>query len=359
MKEFRKLWIGIKKMDLIDKGKLRTLKRLKEKEDIIQAFPIEETDLMTLDHCGLCDSDEISPISEVSLKSGLTFFSTAACNNCLYTFRTVSPSLDWFKKCWAKIADGKLEVFNPEMEEVRKERYEAYYALLSRYVKGKSLLEIGAAYGTGLNLFRGKGFDVEAIEPEDNKADFIEKKLGIPVVSRSIEDFVSEKREYDLIIFTHCLEHLDDPFFIMSNIKNLMSPAGVLYLEVPVLWNHVTWTDALYLTHKSNFTEENLTRMVNEKGLQVERKVNPQHTPEEPIDFGLVLKSGIAKLINYDDLRRDVDDVRELYRKNLPISVPLNQIIKYEVDSIDHFYQTVRFDKKKIAQKANGVIYFK
>jgi len=340
----------------VDYAKERTIKRLAEKGDEISNFEIEQSDLLKVDGCNLCGSKETSLITELYLNKELNFFSTNVCNDCLYTFRSVFPSFKWFEKCWSKIATDKLEVFNPEIEKIRKERYQDYYNLLSEYINGSRVLDIGGAYGTGSMVFHDHGLKVEVIEPEDNKANYIEKALGLKVVGRSIEEFLEKKADYDVVIFAHCLEHLDNPSLVMSNLDNIIKSDGIVYLEVPLLWNHVTWTDAFYLTHKSNFTEENLTDLINRNGFSVSKKVYPQHSKAEPVDLGLVLKrdkdvqrnAGLSKYY-------DVNDVINMYRKNLPLEAipPLDQVLRYSVDSIEHIYQTVRWDKKRIVPPKN------
>ena len=287
----------------------------------------------------------------------MNFCATSVCDDCLYTFRSISPSRDWFQARWKQISTKELEVFNPEVEEIRKRRYQQYIGLLSPYVPVGRLLDVGAAYGTGTTLFQERGFNVEALEPEDDKANYIENVLKLPVHTNPIEEFVLEKQRYDLVIFAHCLEHLDDPQFVMSRMKNLLKEeTGILYVEVPNIWNFVTWSDALYLTHKSNFTEENLIAFLNASGFEVLEKVWYQHTPDEPWDLGVVLAliepDGQTKLgFNLDD-SHTLNDVRRLYRKNLPLArtPPLDRVLRYSVPYIDHFYATLRFDTKQVVE---------
>ena len=339
---------------ILDKFKERTLRHLESKGEPRGLYPISRSDLMYMEKCILCGSLSIAPLTEAYLQSQLNFFSTSACVKCLYTFRTISPSYSWFKKCWRMISTKRLEVFNPAVEAIRKQRYEKYHSLLSSYVRKPDVLDIGGGYGTGSQVFRDKGYYVEAVEAEDDKAYFMKEALGIPVYNESIEAVLqSNKRKYGLILFSHCLEHLDDPVFVISRIKNLLDPkVGILYLEIPILWNSVTWSDALYLAHKSNFTEENLSYLLYKSGFEILEKVYFRHTVDEPLDLGLVLRLTRGQAVEKDQIlngKRDVDDIRKLYRQGLPINpgVPSYGVIKYNVPFIEHFYQTLRLDTKR------------
>lgn len=341
----------------LDRSKNRSLSCLATKKEKHSTYPINEYDLLTVERCCLCNSRRISRLTEVYLESKLNFFSTSVCEDCLYTFRSISPSFKWFQKCWRKISSKKLEVFNPEMEEIRKRRYEKYYGLLSKYTKNGQLLDVGAAYGTGSKVFQHHGFNVEAIEADDDKANYLENFFNIRVCANSIEELVLQKKSYNLVIFAHCLEHLDNPAFVMSHIKNLLTESGILYLEVPILWNFVTWSDALYLAHKSNFTEENVIRLITNNGFEILEKVHFRHTVDEPWDLGLVMRptgdnSQIKEGFENRQEKYTVDDVRGLYRKHLPLTqIPaLDKVLRYNVPYIEQFYCTLKLENKRILE---------
>src|SRR3989344_8750542 len=172
----------------IDIHKTNTLKRLADKKNGVRTYPIKSSDLMLIKKCPVCRSGRLSLISQIYLRSKFVFLETSSCPDCLFTFRTISPKLAWFKKCWKIIYNGKLEVFNPDVEELRKRRYQEYLYMLPKYTEGNNALDIGAAYGTGANLLKVRGWDIYAIEPEISKINYIQKFFNIPVVSDSIEN---------------------------------------------------------------------------------------------------------------------------------------------------------------------------
>lgn len=333
----------------IDSFKAGTLRKLREKGEERRTYPISKGDLLHASCCPLCGSPRVTPIAEVYLNSKLLFFKTVTCEKCLFTFRSVSPSIEWFNKCWDTIKTSKLEVFNAEIEKSRIERYENYYKIISKYITRGTLLDIGAAYGTGLDLFRNHGFKVFGIEPEINKINYIEKVFKIPVVSRSIREYLkTTKDKYNAVVFSQCLEHIDYPALVMKNIRTLLLPESVLYLEVPLMFKYVNWSDALYLAHKNNFTEENLMYLIHQSGLEV---IDTFYY--KPWDFGLLLKLSSKKLKNKKFRFRNrgkISLVREVYRKALPLGkmLPSDEVLRYTVPRIEQFFQTLKLDTKKM-----------
>lgn len=342
----------IKKIHL-DNSKKRMLRALAQTESKKNFYDIAESDLVKVEKCAVCGLEHTALISEVFLH-GLNFFSTAACRNCLYTFRPVSPGLGWFQKCWKKIATDKPEVFNPEVEEIRKKRYQNYCTLLEPYVKGKKVLDIGAANGNGAAEFVKKGYDVECLEPEDNKANYIKKIHRLPVYTDPLEKFMKTGRKYDLVLFAHCLEHLDDPKTTMAHINQSIAPEGILYLEIPKIWNYVTWSDAFYLTHKSNFTEENIIALATNNNFQILKKIYYRHSEQDPYDMGFVMQhkeNSVTQTVSGDKIQHTLDDVYALYRRNIPLqSITEKQILRYTVPYIEHFYCTLKLENKEMTQ---------
>lgn len=340
----------------IDLFKERTLGCLALKDAGPGKYPINSLDLIHTKKCIVCGSSKSKILAEVYLKNKLNFLTTNVCSDCLFVFRSVSPSLKWFKKCWKKIKNKQPEIFNPEIEAIRKIRYERYYKMLSEHIGQGRVLDIGAGYGMGSKVFRDHGYDIEALEPEDNKAQYIKAVLNITTYHNSIESFLSIplKKQYDLIIFAHCLEHLDNPSTVIAKLKKLLKPSGILYVEIPVLWNYVTWSDALYLTHKSNFGEEHIIRFVQNHGFTIIDTAHIRHSPKEPHDFGLILKadtnsSSQPKTINMTE-EHTINTVFKLYRKNLPKKIvhPRNIKLIYRIPYIEQFYCGLKFENYKI-----------
>lgn len=344
-------------------GPLKTaaLKRLDKKGENIKTYTIKKGDLIYIKKCPICGSTKNDVLTELFISYENKIFTTNLCHNCFFVFRGVSPKLNWFKKCWKTIETDKLEVYNPEVEKLRKQRYENYYKILSKYLKKGKVLDIGAAYGTGTKVFQNHGFEVEAVEPEINKINYLKKALKIPVVSDSIEKTVLKNKKYDLILFSQCLEHIDRPDIVISKIKKILhNEKSLIYLEVPIIWNYVTWSDALFLTHKSNFTKNNLVNLVKRNGFKIlnffyssEQSIWGQRqggkmdglNPNNPTDMGMIIQH-TGKPIKTAENVSEIDfgrKIRLLYRKNLPIKIntPLDTPIRYSVPHINHFFQTL------------------
>lgn len=345
----------------------KSLAQLNNRDEIFY-YDITKKDLFIWSACPLCDSKETRRIAEVYLKKELLFFTTDICEKCFHIFRGISPSAEWFMARWKQIATGELCVYNPALEEKRKIRYELYYGLLHKYKSRGLLLDIGAAYGSGTNVFLERGFIAEALEPEQDRADYIREVCQIPVFHETIEDFKAEKNKYDAILFAHCLEHLNDPIAALKKLRDCLRPDGVLYVEIPIVWKVVDWQDALFMAHKHNFVEKNLKAIMAKVGFNIidSYMIPDNDGPFCNLAFVAVKKThpdlgdfdwpGLeAKL--FDPKRFNIDDLIKLYRIQLPVKNVSGDVLKYDVPYINHFYHILRNDRTQCQLKDGYLSY--
>jgi SAM-dependent methyltransferase len=250
-------------------------------------------------------------------------------------------------------------VFNPSVEEDRGARYRSYVDAIAKYLPPPaSVLDVGAAFGTGAKVLADLGYHVEAVEPEDDRANYIGSVQKLRVYNTVFQEFDGGAAPYDGVMFSHCLEHLDSPLPVMKRLWSYVKPGGVMYLEVPDLWNIVDWSDALFLAHKTNFMRQHIESLANESGWTILSFRYVTHFKEEPPSLGFVLRRerDIRAHTKRPNGIHTVVEIQAAYRKSLPFNdchaaAPLI----YEVPFIDHFYHTVRRDLGAFVDKRRSI----
>lgn len=335
------------------------LERMTKRQASNKIYPIAEVDLLILKKCPLCGKRKLEDIVQVRLNSGLNFLTTVICPNCLFIFRSVSPKFSWFKKCWATIRSDKIEVFNLKAEKLKQKRYKIYKNLLAPYILKGNLLDIGASYGTGSDVFRRAGFKVSAIEAEENKITYLTRKLHISVISTSMEDALRQvKNRYDAVIFSNCLEHLDFPVSAISQMGKFLKPDGIMLLAIPHIWDAINWADALYLTHKSYFTTENMMEILIKNDFEIMEMI---HLPFYQEMIFIIRKAPYKMKASFSFQNPDfaINKIKRLYLKDFPMKMFFSsgKTIKYAVPHIDQFFQTVNMDKHIMKTYDNRIIF--
>lgn len=98
-------------------------------------------------------------------------------------------------------------------------------------INGKRVLDVGADYGHLLHLclLRGAQTSSCAVEPFES---FNPYSLQIHTVK--FEYFKDDNDElFDLIVFNHSLEHLDNPYGLLEKARSLLKPTGHIFLGLP------------------------------------------------------------------------------------------------------------------------------
>jgi SAM-dependent methyltransferase len=111
--------------------------------------------------------------------------------------------------------------------------HEAVLECLDREVRGQ-LLEAGAGDGTLAARLKGLGFEVRAIDlfPEAFQP------VDIPIEKADLnKGFPFGSEEFDVVVATEVIEHLENPWLFMRELYRITRPGGVVVVTTPNLGN--------------------------------------------------------------------------------------------------------------------------
>jgi len=144
---------------------------------------------------------------------------------------------------------------------------------------GRSIFEVGCAYGVFLDEARERGFTVGGLEYSPFAAEKASEILGVTIHVGEVEHLDIGDTHYDAIAFWDVLEHVPDPAAFMRKVVSLTRPGGVVALSCPYfdslparLLRSRWWTFKPH-KHPSHFTTDTLLRLMRESGLDPLRVV--------------------------------------------------------------------------------------
>lgn len=106
-----------------------------------------------------------------------------------------------------------------------------HQAIIRHVPKPQRLIEIGCGTGDFLAWLQGKGIEnVEGVEFADS-ANRV-KYNGSLHIGR-MEDLTLEEGAYDVVLLLNVIEHLSDPLAVLTKIRKMLKPGGVLLLRHP------------------------------------------------------------------------------------------------------------------------------
>lgn len=99
------------------------------------------------------------------------------------------------------------------------------------------ILEVGCGRGELLRWMRSLGFKkVRGIDPHVTEAN----KCDVEIVRTPINK-IQEDQTFDLIIFDHSFEHIEEEKDTLTDVRRLLSPTGTCLIRIPVKTDYI-WT---------------------------------------------------------------------------------------------------------------------
>ena len=150
--------------------------------------------------------------------------------------------------------------------------------LLKPYLNKKvKLLEIGCAAGMFLNHVKDKVKEVAGLDYDTKSAKFTEEICNCKVFSS--EDKLP-KNYFDIICLFQTLEHVYNPYEYLLQVLKSLKPNGIIYIEVPNLYDSLVSTYNIpahykFFFHQAHlwyFSEKSLLFLTHKLGIKGKTK---------------------------------------------------------------------------------------
>lgn len=95
-------------------------------------------------------------------------------------------------------------------------------------------LQVGCAHGDQTTLLVERFPDVTVMEPTPMFVAETRRRVGerVRFIECLVEEYDGDER-FETILFSHVLEHVDDPALVLAKLGTLLTPNGRLYVVVP------------------------------------------------------------------------------------------------------------------------------
>ncbi len=218
--------------------------------------------------CNLCGDSDVSVLATHSRSGGL--LRTVICKQCGLVWSDPFPHdpRHYYED------DYRVEyknTYTPKPKHILR----AGTVALARHNKIKHLLagrqtilDVGTGGGEFAYLLKSLGHDLHGIEPNKGYAEYSVAEYGLNLQIGFIQDAQFDNDSFDIITIWHVLEHTEDPHFVLSKLRSLLKPQGVLVVEVPNLEAICQAPKSTFHeAHLFNFNLETLRKMGEKAGL--------------------------------------------------------------------------------------------
>ena len=201
------------------------------------------------------------------------------CKNCGLIRVDPLPEEDFYatvyKNWYWKLMHGNMELTQNRFNFSVKRAIPYWNYLKSRCsLSSTTVLEIGASYGAGLSVLKEQG--CRQLVGYDYDKEFIKKGIeysGVDLRDGGISEAVNDGNRYDIVMLRHVLEHFLDPARELQNLKNLLNDQGLLFVEVPGVFNmsNYSYDFKMYfdIFHPFSFSLNTLSMLMHSCGFSM------------------------------------------------------------------------------------------
>lgn len=142
--------------------------------------------------------------------------------------------------------------------------------IISRFKRSGKALEVGSSAGIFLSLLKSRGWEVQGVEPSKPAAK-VALKRSIPTIVNTFEE-ANLKEKFDIVIFNHVLEHMNDPVKVLEKAGQVLRKGGLVFIDVPnfaslaARLKGVGWRYILPREHRWHFTPTSLFVLLEKAG---------------------------------------------------------------------------------------------
>lgn len=201
---------------------------------------------------------------------------TVVCSRCAFVFTKPMPERGTYEAFYREAYARYYGTITPKPPDDTSDReppdMQAKFERLSgvRPLAGAKLLELGPGRGSFLWHAMRRGCTVLGVEPSPEFCSVL-TEAGIPHQQCSLGEVNPEKvGRFDIVAMFHVLEHFYDPNEALQHCAGLITPEGLLAIEVPNIDKPFRSLDRYFLryVHPSNFCPETLQALLAKHGFR-------------------------------------------------------------------------------------------
>lgn len=230
--------------------------------------------------CGSREAERWATAKDVEYCTGPEEFTYYRCRACNVLFIDPVP-VDRLAEIYPRNYYSFVESAPSASERVKRWLDARIFAKLLAGLRGRELraLDIGGGTGWQLDILRRLDARVRSTEVVDfdEAAGAIATARGHAHFCGRIEDY-EPRRQFDLVLLLNLIEHVEDPVRVLTKIRRLLSPDGVVLVKTPNfesldgrLFRHSSWAGLHCPRHWVLFTQSSFSHHAARAGFTVTR----------------------------------------------------------------------------------------
>jgi SAM-dependent methyltransferase len=204
--------------------------------------------------CPICGSAQRRQLfhqefAAVDHATSLTGYDVVACERCGGGYADGVPDQHAFDRYYRDMSKYEYAQRGGAESEHDRQRLALIADVIAPHLESPDarILDVGCASGRLLADLRGRGFaSVTGLDPSPACAAAAARLYAIEVRTMTLGEIAVTGAQFDCVIMVGVLEHLRDLDDAFGQLRALLSPAGLLYVEVPDVTAFADWPNAPY-----------------------------------------------------------------------------------------------------------------
>ncbi|MCT7539713.1 class I SAM-dependent methyltransferase [Aliarcobacter cryaerophilus] len=284
--------------------------------------------------CPICSGEhkKVMTLLSTNLKvMGSSFPNTksyiVSCDDCGTVYIDTDATQEDFNNYYNSGFSKTISYYEAFGEKITNDYFNNIYQGIKGYITFESqILDMGAGHGEFSKYLLDLGYkNILAIDPSEKNCEDI-KNYGLNYIQN--DSFINDdtlKEKFDLIIFSHALEHILDFQHSVENIKSMLKKDGIFYLEVPdsKKYCNVNFPSFFFFTyeHLIHFTQETFVNFAKSYGLDLVQSNTFLKCESYYVINGIFKKNGKSEPIQYTDETKNAVERYLKYSKEKLIPV--------------------------------------
>lgn len=271
--------------------------------------------------CPICDSSDKNKIELLSknLKVlGNAFPSSdttiVSCSQCGAVYIDTEANQSHFSSYYNSGYSKTISYVETFGKDVANEYFTNIYNSFKEYInKDSNILDMGAGRGEFSQFLQTLGYDnIIAVEPSKDNYEHMVKNHLFTFLADSFTINQKTSLKFDLIILSHTLERILNFKDALLNLKKLLNPNGIIYIEVPdsQKYDKVNFPSYFFFTfeHIIHFTKSDFENVAKSYGFKLLQTNNYLKCNSYFVINGIFQNGGnVGKLIYTDETKKAIE----------------------------------------------------
>lgn len=244
---------------------------------------VKDTQVSITTPCGVCGSDKWIFAREgrdLLRPDNCETYTLGQCVVCGHIFQVPRPSAEELRSAYS----AEYAPYRPAWKEpgwplwkiLRQITTWRRVKRLTRYGRGKDLLELGSGAGDFLYAVHSAGWNVKAVEYSEALADALREELNLDVRPGELTADLWTCAEFDVAVLWSVLEHVPDPLETLGIVASHLRKGGVCLIQIPTQsgvelgkrFGHF-WALLDLPRHLNFFSERSLSQLCEKPGMSL------------------------------------------------------------------------------------------